>query len=163
MKLFILLLSFLSNPALAQVAAPAKEGGEMALSVYTGPLLPNNIDGVTEIQSSWGARLAKVGEWVDFYEVGFLISNSEGVEIFDYYFSAKKEVNTEGFLTQIYGGVDYFTYDSNAGTSDNVFGIHVGTAFLVHISEKILFRTDMKYNIGPGNMFFIGFGLETRF
>ncbi len=163
MRLLFLLLSFTYNLALAQEQTPTSGGGAMALSVYAGPLLPNNIDGVTEIQSSWGARLAKVAEWADFYEIGFLISNSEGVEIFDYYFSAKKEVETDAFLTQLYAGLDYFTYKSNAGDDDKVFGLHAGSAILIHVSQSLLFRTDMRFNYKPGNILFIGFGLETRF
>jgi hypothetical protein len=163
MKLLFLVVTLFLNTSMAQDQAPTGAAGGMAVSVFTGPLLPNNIDGVTEIQSSWGARLAKVAEWVDFYEAGLLVSNAKGVELFNYFISAKIEVDTKAFLTQVYAGLDFLIYESNKGFDDKVFGMHAGTAFLAHISETIFFRTDMKLTFKPGNTLFIGFGLETRF
>jgi hypothetical protein len=177
MAFWFIVLSFFFHTLYAQEeattdATASKDGGGMAFSVFTGPLLPNNIDGITEIQSSWGARLAKTGTWADFYEVGFLISNSKGVELFNYFISIKAEVDTEAFLTQLYIGADYFTYesskynpvdDSTTNYDDKVFGAHAGTAFLINYSETIFIRTDLKLNFKPGNSLFIGFGLESRF
>lgn len=166
MKLFLILVTLFFTSANAQdeAAGAGASSGNMAVSIFTGPLLPNKIDGVTEIQSSWGGRYAQRTQgWFDFYEAGILFSNSKGVELYDVFFSAKVEVSAPSFITQVYAGLDYFMYEANTGEDDKVFGLHIGTAFLIPINQEFFFRTDMKMNFEPGNSLFIGLGLETRF
>lgn len=128
-------------------------------SLTTGPLLPNQIEGVTEIMPTWGFRYSvpKKAASIDY---GMLMSNAKGVTLYDAYLSLRANIKVETLIGIAYIGPDIH-YDKVAGgESKTYFGGHIGGGMMMQIGGLLYFRTDMKFNVNPGTSLYIGFGFS---
>ena len=73
-------------------------------SILTGPLLPNQITDVTEIQPTWGIMLDLPMSDGGMYEVGWLNSNAHGVQYNNFSLSIRGEIPIDTFLLHAYLG-----------------------------------------------------------
>ncbi len=137
-----------------------KYGSEM--SFHLGTLLPNQIDGVTEILPMAGLRfgLPTKGGLV---ELGAANAHAYGTDydIFSASFRADF-IPLEQFVTFIYAGPDFHYYSPPGQDYTTAWGGHVGSGLMMHISDTMWFRGDMKFNMNPGTALYIGFGLIFR-
>ena len=167
MKLItILLLLITSTHLLAQDAED--DAGKIApysfaWSITTGPLLPNQIDYVTEIQPSWGLRISIPKKKGGIFELGGLHSHEKGVTMYNVYTSLRGEVPIETLIAHIFIGLDYNHFITDEDQTTSGAGGHIGGGFIVPIAGDLYFRTDMKFNVQPGTSLYVGFGFETRF
>jgi hypothetical protein len=138
----------------------AQQGSEW--SIHTGPLLPNQIDGMSEIQPVWGLRYgAPSGSGV--LEINLANSRAEGVTYYDGYVSYRYDVILDEVTGFIYGGADLHQWSSPPdGTTRVVPGLHVGSGILMPLAGLLWFRSEMKFNMNPGTGLYIGFGLVLR-
>tara|TARA_B100001248_G_scaffold240180_1_gene205954 strand:- start:13356 stop:13886 length:531 start_codon:yes stop_codon:yes gene_type:complete len=140
--------------------------GRNSMALGMGPILPTNISGVDEIQSSWHFRYALAGSDGVSYELGYQHSNSNGVLWRNISLSFKNESDVESLLVQLYAGADYTMYEVDTALESldrDTFGGHVGSAVLIPLSGSSFFRSDMKFSMKPGTSLYIGFGFEKRF
>ncbi len=128
-----------------------------------GNILPNQIDGVTEIHPQWGV-------WTGFGLGGdttmeFLINagNGNNVEWSQGSASLRMDFPVETLVGFAYIGADA-THFKGSGKAKKLFGGgHVGGGFLTVISRDLWFRVDMKFNVNPGTSLYISSGFIFRF
>lgn len=145
----------------------AQEGGEAGgseISLYLGSLLPNQIDGVTEILPVFGGRYGFRTGSMGLVEFGLSNTHAEGVDFTTFSGSLRADLPAiDQFVGMIYGGID-FHYYRPAGSEDRrtETGLHVGSGLLMHASDTLWFRTDLKFQAAPGTSLVILFGLVFR-
>jgi len=149
-----------ASDLLAQEAEGGGSGSRSEISFHLGSLLPNQIEGVTEIQPFVGGRYA--------YSLGgsqleFDLSNSRGngVDYAIFALSLRGEMQPVPDLTTLfYVGPDVHYYRGlNRSSRKTEFGFHFGTGLMLHLSGPTSLRADMKFNMNPGTALYIGFGL----
>lgn len=133
------------------------------ISVHTGPLLPNQIEGMSEIQPMWGLRYGTPsGKGMLEFNIGN--SRAEGVVYYNAYVSYRYDVTLEEITGFLYGGADVHQWSSPPNDTTRVVpGIHVGGGILMPLGDQLWFRSEMKFNMIPGTALYIGFGLMLRF
>lgn len=158
----ILFLSALVGPLtlLAQEKEKVSQGIEWGL--HTGPVLPNQIQGMSEILLSWGGRFGfptPRGQ----LEFGIINGRGSGIEYYNVSASLRGDMMVEDLTGIFYIGFDGHYY-SPPDTSQFVFvaGGHVGTGIIMHVGGDVWFRSDMKFNMNPGTALYIGFGFVLR-
>jgi hypothetical protein len=142
-----------------------EQGGDKSFGtiygLHTGPLLPNQIQGMTEIMPTWGARYAfplRKGH----LELGLANSQSSGTSYYNVSASYRGDVQLEDMFAVLYAGLDTHYWHPPGEAFLTNFGAHVGGGFAAHLSDQLWFRSDMKFNLNPGTALYIGFGLEWR-
>lgn len=160
LSLHILVVGF---DAAAQTPDGGGTGSPYEVGIHTGFLLPNHIDGVTEIMAVTGFRGAILMPG-DFYtEAGFMAGNGDGQKWKTFHLDARLDFPVETLVAMAYVGVDMHYY-SGPGISNTIaFGGHVGGGFKAAIGRNVAFRTDMKFNGQPGTSLFFGFGIDVGF
>lgn len=129
--------------------------------LHTGPLLPNQVPGMTEIMPVWGVKYgAPVRKGL--IEFGVANSRSVGVIYYNGSISMRGDFNLDDMFAVTYAGLDIHYYSPAGSTFNSYFGGHVGGGFAAHLGDLLWFRTDMKFNLNPGTALYIGFGLEWR-
>lgn len=169
-QLWLLLLCLTSLSLFAQApegggAAAGGGGGGAAYEagLHTGFLLPNHIEGVTEIMALTGVRGGmRFGS--DFVaEAGFMAGNGDGQQWKTIHLDARLDFPVETMVAFAYFGLD-MNYYSGPGISNTVaFGAHLGGGFKSEVGRNVWLRTDMKFNGQPGTSLFFGFGIEIGF
>jgi hypothetical protein len=129
--------------------------------VHTGPLLPNQITGVTEIMPMWGARVSFPSRKA-MIEVGLSNARAYGITMYDGSLSYRGDVTVESLTGIFYLGLDFNHITDATGSTQMVGGGHVGAGLMTLIGDSLWFRTDMKFNVNPGTSLYIGFGLVFR-
>lgn len=137
----------------------AAEGSE--ISLFVGSLLPNQIDGVTEILPVFGGRYGFSTDRMGVAEFGVSNTHAEGVDFTVVSASLRAELPAiDQFVGSVYGGLD-FTWFRPAGAEErqSETGLHVGAALSAMISNTLAFRSDLKLNASPGTSMALQFGL----
>lgn len=137
--------------------------GQYEAGFHLGNLLPNQIDGVTEIIGLGGVRAGyRLGK-TSFVETGLIMGNGSGAKWKNYHIDIRLDLPIEGMLALAYVGADSVLYEGRGQSSQLIFGGHAGGGIMAHISGIAWFRADMKFGISPGTSLYIGAGLEFRF
>lgn len=129
--------------------------------IHTGPLLPNQIPGMTEIMPLWGIRYG-IPVRKGTLETGIASARAKGVEYYNGSVSIRGDYNIDDLFALVYAGLDTHYYSPNGSPFTMYFGAHVGGGFAAHLGDLLWFRSDMKFNVNPGTALYIGFGLEWR-
>ena len=167
-KLFILAACFIGLKAYGQTPEGGGGGGGTSgapymVGLHTGFLLPNHIDGVTEIMALTGVRGA-IRMPSDFLiETGFTAGNGDGQQWKDINLDIRLDFPVEGMIALVYLGLDTIYYSGPGSDSKVAFGGHLGGGFAAELGKNVWFRTDMKFNGQPGTSLFFGFGFDIQF
>lgn len=132
------------------------------LGVHIGSLLPNQIDGVTEIMGLGGARMGfrlAPGQYAEF---GFITGNGSGQEWKNVHADLRMDIPVENLVGVAFVGADTTYFKPIDEGTRIIFGGHVGGGLQTHLSGSAWFRGDMKFSFSPGTTLYIGFGLEWR-
>jgi hypothetical protein len=132
--------------------------------VFIGNILPNQIDGVSEITGLGGARFGYGLGGLSFVEGAFTTGNGNGVEWKNVELSIRMDIPVENLVGIAYIGPD-LTYYKPAGSDSNkiVFGAHAGGGVQTLVGRTTWFRFDMKFGVSPGTSLYIGVGFVFRF
>lgn len=145
--------------------ASAQEGsaGASDFSLYVGSLLPNQIDGVTEILPVWGARYG-LGTQLGTVEFGGSNTHAQGVDFTTLTVSLRGDIPVaDQTLGLIYGGLDLNYYQPvNETSRQTVTGVHIGTGLMVKVVDTLWLRADLKFMGGPGTSLYLAAGLVFR-
>lgn len=149
------------GPIEASAQASGTYGDE--ISLHVGSLLPNQIEGVTEILPVFGGRYG-LGTSFGVVELGISNVHAQGVDFTTFTGSLKGET----FLADqihgiVYGGLD-FNYYRPIDQSDRktATGVHIGTGLMMHIASTLWLRSELKFMAGPGTSLYLGFGVVFR-
>ena len=161
-RLIALVAVILTGSALSQRAFAQADAGN-DFSLFIGYMLPNQIDGVTEILPLFGGRYS-FGLPAGAVEVFGENAHAEGVDWTSFGVSLRGEIPVmHGISGLIYGGPN-FHYYAPAGSivrrSD--YGVHFGVAGLMLVSDTFWLRTDLKFMGNPGTAMYLLFGLMFR-
>lgn len=162
--LLAVLLVVGGNEAVAQDDAGGGEGGGSEISLYLGTMLPNQIDGVSEILPLLGGRYGLRTASLGTLEFGLTNTHAEGVDFTTFTGSIRADLPAmDGFFGIIYTGID-LNYYRPAGSEDRrtETGFHVGSGILMHASDTLWFRSDLKFMASPGTSLSLLFGLVFR-
>lgn len=133
------------------------------LGIHTGPLLPNQIQGMSEIQPVWGLRYG-FPSGNGKLELNIANSRAEGVVYYNAYLSYRYDVHLDEISGFLIGGADLHQWSSPPDDTTRVVpGFHVGTGILMPLGDALWFRSEMKFNMNPGTALYIGFGLALTF
>jgi hypothetical protein len=136
-------------------------GGGSEFSVFIGSMLPNQIDGVTEILPVFGGRYGISTARLGVAEFGFGNTHAEGVDFTTFSGSLRADLPAiDQFVGFVYGGVD-ISYFRPAGSEDRKSdtGLHAGAGLSVHASDTLWFRSDLKFSASPGTSLSLLFGI----
>lgn len=156
--LFALLL--VASPSFAQQPEQDKKIG-FEWGLHTGPLLPNQIEQVTEIMPMWGARVGFPNRNA-MVEIGATSARAYGTSLYNGHISYRGDITVESLTGIFYAGLDLYhiTPPEQSGRTEG--GGHVGAGLMTLIGDVAWFRADMKFNINPGTALYIGFGITFR-
>ena len=167
LNMFLLMSSalFFAAPALAQSGAGGSGAGSSGdgseISLYVGSLLPNQIEGVTEILPVLGGRYGfKTGSF-GVVELGLSNSHAEGADFTTLSGSLRADLPAiDQFVGIVYGGLDV-NYYRGAGSDSRKTetGLHFGTGLMYRFTETVWFRTDLSFMVQPGTSLSILAGL----
>jgi hypothetical protein len=130
---------------------------------HLGNLLPNQIDGVSEILGLGGARAGVRLSPGTYAEGGLILGNGDGVHWKNIHTDLRMDVPIENIVGLAFVGADAIYYKgANTSKDKLLFGGHVGGGVRVHVSGTMWFRTDMKFGFSPGTSLYFGFGFEWR-
>lgn len=150
------------SPEEQQGAATASPWGS-EYSFHAGSLLPNQIDGISEIMPFVGLRYASS---LNYGSLEFSAANSHahGADYSLFSVSYRGELSPMPDLSTIlYIGPDFHYYrPTNLTSRRNDTGFHVGSGLMMHLGGPFWLRADMKFNMHPGTALYIGFGFALR-
>lgn len=162
-NLVVTVLAFFAFYAEAQAEGGGGGGSAYEAGLHTGFLLPNHIEGVTEIMALTGFRAAMRFPGDFFIEAGAMAGNGDGQQWKNVHLDGRLDFPVESIVAMTYFGAD-MNYYSGPGITNTVnFGAHLGGGFKSEIGRGTWLRTDMKFNGQPGTSLFFGFGLEFHF
>jgi hypothetical protein len=145
------------------VAADGSGGTGNEVGLYIGSMLPNQIEGVTEILPVFGGRYG-LGLGFGFLEIGLANSHAMGVDFTTAELSIRADIPAGGGLGAfVYGGVDMSYYSplgSNVRRTD--YGGHVGAGATMEVSSDFALRTDLKLMGGPGVSLYLLVGFQIK-
>lgn len=160
-SILFLLFSIFSVSAWAQDQAAISPAWEVGALV--GRLLPNQVDGVTEVMSLGGVHLGyRLSPMV--YAQGHLhTGNGEDQTWRNLGLSLRMDQPLEDFLVSVYAG-GQSTLSAGHGTKEkNELGAFVGGSLLASTGGPTWLKLDMNFGFGPGTTLFISLGLLLRF
>jgi hypothetical protein len=128
---------------------------------HMGPMLPYQIDGLSEIMPIAGLNVG-MSRGPGIMEIGTYFSNAYGAAYYEFAFSYRYILPMEGIEAGIYAGPNLVRHRGEFFDFRNVFGAHVGAGAGIPIGSGILFRGDMKFNVNPGTSLYVMFALEVR-
>lgn len=146
-------------PCLAQSGTPTGDD----LSLFAGYLLPNDIDNVTDILPVFGGRYA-LAMPLGSVELEMTNTHSRGVDFTSFTASLRGEAQIgPGISGLIYGGPDLHWYIPQGDTQRHTdYGVHVGGAGLLMVTDAFWLRGDLKLNLNPGTALVLLFGIMLR-
>jgi len=129
---------------------------------HLGNVLPNQIDGITEIAPQWGVRGGFRLTSSAFAEFGGIAGKGEGVDWTNIHISLRIGVPIETLMGIVFIGGDLHHLGGEGREKKTFGGGHVGGGIMSHIADAVWFRTDMKFNVNPGTSLYIGAGFIFR-
>jgi len=139
-------------------AEPSYEVG-----IQLGKLLPDQIEGVTEIQGLGGIRAGMRLAPRSYFEMGFITGNGEGQQWKNLHADLRMDMPVENIIGIAYVGADTVYYRGHNGGGQKIaFGGHLGGGVMAHISGLTWFRADMKFGFSPGTSLYIAAGFVWR-
>lgn len=149
-----------SRPLLAQ-GTSTRFGPE--INGHIGTLLPNQIEGVTEILPCWGLRYSHpIGGAIA--EASYRNSHAKGVDFDLMSLGLRLDMNTiDGFTNVFYGGYDMSSYIPEGQTQRTwKGGGHLGSGLMMHVASSFWLRTDLSFHVRPGTSLYLGLGFVIR-
>ncbi len=145
----------------------AQEGGSAdgsEISLYLGSMLPNQIDGVTEILPIFGGRYGISTASAGVLEFGLSNIHAEGVDFTTLSVSLRADLPAiDQFVGIFYGGLDLNYYrPATASSRTTETGLHIGTGLMMHTTDTLWFRTDLKFMASPGTSLSLLFGIVLK-
>jgi len=138
-------------------------GGDYEAALMIGSLLPNQINGITEIMGlggvRGGVRIAPAGWW----EFNLNMGNGSGQEWRDASTDIRMDIPVENLVAIAFLGLDVVQYQGQGASEVIDFGGHVGGGIQANIGGDIWLRTDMKFQFNPGTSLMIGLSVMWRF
>ncbi len=128
-----------------------------------GPLLPNQIEGMTEIMPQWNAQYGFQYRKA-ILELGFASAKGNGVTYYNGFLNYRGDFPLDDMTAIAYVGLDmHHYYPVSTAPPITEGGGHVGGGIMTLLGDNVNFRADMKFNINPGTALYIGFGFEFHF
>ncbi len=139
-------------------------GGDSEYSMYLGTMLPNQIEGVTEIMPVFGGRYGFRNTSVVVTEFGLSNIHAEGVDFTTFSASLRADLpDYDQFFGMVYAGVDLNYYRPIRKTERKFDpGFHAGAGLMMHVGGTLWLRSDLKFMAEPGTSLQILFGLVLR-
>ena len=160
-----LVASALLALGLAAAPAEAQEQGKYGndLSLFVGNMLPNQIEGVSEILPVFGGRYAFTSS-IGALEVGGANTHALGVDWTTLEVSLRGEIPVgDGLSGLIYFGPSFHYYTAAWETErKSETGIHAGAAGMMLVADTLWLRADLKFMGNPGTAMYLLFGLVFR-
>ncbi len=161
---WIFFIVWLTTGCLTASFARAQDAnGRDDFSFFVGHMLPNQIEGVTEILPVFGGRYAFAGSF-GALEVGGQNSHAQGVDFTTLTVDVRGEIPVaQGISGLIYAG-PVLNYYSQKNTSNRLteYGLEVGVGAMMLVSDTLWLRGDLKFMGGPGTSLYLLFGLAFR-
>lgn len=158
---FLLFFVFFTSSVQAQDQAAISPAWEVGALV--GRLLPNQVDGVTEVMSLGGAHLGYRLSPMVYAQGHFHTGNGEDQTWRNLGLSLRMDQPLEDFLVSVYAG-GQSTISAGHGTKENTeLGAFVGGSLLASTGGPTWLKLDMNFGFGPGTTLFISLGLLLRF
>jgi len=147
----------------AETACAQSEGGTRDVSLFVGHMLPNQIDGVTEILPIFGGRYT-YGTSAGDFEFSLENAHAEGVSWTSLGLSLRGEGPlAPGISALLYGGPSVHYFRPAGDTIRHFdFGVHFGIAGLMLVGDTLWVRSDLKFLGGPGTALYLNIGLMFR-
>lgn len=130
--------------------------------IHAGDLLPNQINGISEIMGLGGVRMGFRLAPQSYVEAGFISGNGSGQEWKNVHADVRMDIPVENLVGIAYVGADANYFKGLGRSTSLIFGGHVGGGIQAHLSGSTWFRTDMKFGFSPGTSLYFGFGLVWR-
>ena len=150
--------------AFLATTARADDSGSDEFSGHLGYLLPNQIDGVTEILPVFGLRYAYPAAPAVSIEGGAENSHASGVDYTTLTLDLRGELEPmQHFLALFYGGVNFHWY-APVGKSDRQtdWGGNLGGGLMMKVTDTVWLRGDLRFDANPGTALYFGFGIAFR-
>lgn len=140
------------------------QGGGSEYSLFLGTMLPNQIEGVTEILPVFGGRYGTRTSTFTTAEFGLSNIHAEGIDFTTFSASLRADLPAvDSFFGFVYGGLDLNYYRPIRKTERKFDpGFHVGAGMMMHIGGTLWLRSDLKFMAEPGTSLQILFGLVFR-
>lgn len=146
----------------AQGAESSLADPPFEFGIHTGNLLPNQINGVTEIMGLGGVRTAFRMSPRSYVEGGFITGNGEGQQWRNIHADIRMDSPVESYLASVYIGGDAVYYKGVGRSEVLNFGGHVGGAVQAQLTSAAWFRADMKFGFSPGTSLYFSLGFVWR-
>lgn len=136
--------------------------GNYEFGFHLGQLLPNQIEGVSEIMSLGGVRggmrIAKQG-W---FEAGFMMGNEDDQTWREITTSIRMDIPVENLVGIASIGLDVLQYRGPGQSLTFGIGGFAGGGIQTSIGGPLLFRAEMLFGFNPGTTLYLGFGFTYR-
>jgi len=144
-------------------AASADESENDDISLFIGSMLPNQVDGVSEILPMFGGRYG-FGTKIGTFELGGANAHAEGVDYTLVDGSLRGDFDLgDGMHGLIYGGMDWSYWIKERSTDrQSETGFHIGTGATMSVSPNVSLRADFKFLGGPGTSLWLLIGVMFR-
>ena len=140
------------------VKAERSYDGAFEYGFHMGRVLPDQIDGVTEILSSWGVHGTYLRESSNI-ELDYSSGQGDGAQMSNLSLSLRADIPVEDLIGMIYFGGSVVHYSGSSTPETTTGSGHVGCGMMMPLARGIYFRTDMKFNFNPGVAMVINFGM----
>ena len=166
MKILIILFTLIPSIGFAQDPSAEPSGSMNAgfeMGAHIGNILPNQVDGVSEIHPQWGLRTGFGLGGDTTCEIGGTAGKGNGADWTQASASLRVDMPIEHLVGVVFLGLDVTRFEG-VGRPKKIFGGgHVGGGVMTLLSRNLWFRADMKFNINPGTSLYIGGGFLLRF
>lgn len=163
--IFVAVWLWPNSAAFAQTEEKGDGAGSkstMDFGLTVGNILPNQIDGMTEITGLGGFHGAYRLNSFSFLEARYLGGNGSGASWQNVAMSGRYEMSVDAFVAAALVGLDVNYYGGNGASKQFTLGGHAGGAILSQIGGSTWLRADMNFQVKPGTSLFIGIGLMFR-
>ena len=162
----MVLVFFVTAFAWAQDEGGGGGGGDSygsEMGFHLGQLLPNQVEGVTEILPVYGFRYGyptKAG----IAELGLNNTHARGIDFTTIELGLRADLEPmPNFLANVMVGGDMHYYSpENSNDRQTHYGGHVGTGLMMLVSDTLWARGEMKFLFNPGVAMYFGFGFVLR-
>jgi hypothetical protein len=133
------------------------------INLFVGNMLPNEIQGVTDILPVFGGRYS-FGTGFGGVELGGMNTHAFGTDFTTLEASLKGNMTlSQGLEGVFYGGGDFNYYSEKNQTNRQIaYGLHAGGGAMMLVSDTLWLRGELKFMAGPGTSLYLLFGLVFR-